>query len=48
MVSKITSPITPIEEVDKINEIIDDKQDNLVSGTISKQSTVLLFWVLVI
>ena len=33
MVSKITSPITPIEEVDKINEIIDDKQDNLVSGT---------------
>jgi hypothetical protein len=33
MVSKITSPITPLEEVNKINEIIDDKQDTLVSGT---------------
>lgn len=33
MVNKITSPITPLEEVDKINEIIDNKQDTLVSGT---------------
>lgn len=28
MVSKITNPITPLEEVDKINEIIDDKADD--------------------
>lgn len=32
-VSKITSPATPLEVVNKINEIIDDKQDALVSGT---------------
>lgn len=33
MVNKITSAITPNETADKINEIIDDKQDVLVSGT---------------
>lgn len=33
MVNKIISPITLLGEVDKINEIIDNKQDNLISGT---------------
>jgi hypothetical protein len=33
MVTKITSPVTPLEVIDKINEIVDDKQDTLVSGT---------------
>lgn len=33
MVSKITSPTTPLAVIDKINEIIDNKQDTLVSGT---------------
>lgn len=33
MVSKITSPTTPLAVIDKVNEIIDDKQDTLVSGT---------------
>lgn len=33
MVTKITSPVTPLEVIDKINEVVDDKQDTLVSGT---------------
>ena len=33
MVSKITNPITPLEEVDKINEIIDDTSDVAKNGT---------------
>lgn len=33
MVNKITTPPTQNEVIDKINEIIDDKQDTLVSGT---------------
>lgn len=32
-VNKITSPVSPLDEIDKINEIIDEKQDTLVSGT---------------
>lgn len=32
MVNKITSPITPLEEVAKINEIIDGKQDTITSS----------------
>lgn len=33
MVSKLPLPPTPNEIVGKINEVIDDKQDTLVSGT---------------
>lgn len=33
MVSKLTFPTTQNQVLGKINEIIDDKQDNLVSGT---------------
>ena len=33
MVNKLTLPPTPNEIISKINEIIDDKQDTLVSGT---------------
>lgn len=33
MVSKITTPPSQVDLVDKVNEIIDDKQDTLVSGT---------------
>ena len=33
MVNKITTPPTQNEVIDKVNEIIDDKQDTLVSGT---------------
>lgn len=33
MVNKITTPPTNNEVIGKINEIIDDKQDTLVSGT---------------
>lgn len=33
MVNKITTPPTTSELIGKINEIIDDKQDTLVSGT---------------
>ena len=33
MVDKITTPPTNNEVIDKVNEIIDDKQDTLVSGT---------------
>ena len=33
MVNKITTPPTNNEVIDKVNEIIDDKQDTLVSGT---------------
>ena len=33
MVSKITIPPTQNEVIDKINELVDDKQDTLVSGT---------------
>lgn len=33
MVNKITTPPTTSELIGKVNEIIDDKQDTLVSGT---------------
>ena len=33
MVNKITTPPTQNEVIDKINELVDDKQDTLVSGT---------------
>lgn len=33
MVNKITTPPTNNEVIDKVNEIIDDKQDKLVSST---------------
>lgn len=33
MVSKITTPPSQVDLVDKVNEIIDDKQDTLISGT---------------
>jgi hypothetical protein len=33
MVNKITNPPSQKELIDKVNEIIDDKQDTLVSGT---------------
>lgn len=33
MVSKLTFPTTQNQVLGKVNEIIDDKQDNLVSGT---------------
>jgi hypothetical protein len=33
MVSKITTPPSQVDLVDKVNEIIDGKQDTLVSGT---------------
>lgn len=33
MVSKITTPPTQNEVIDKVNELVDDKQDTLVSGT---------------
>lgn len=33
MVSKITTPPTNNEVINKVNEIIDNKQDTLVSGT---------------
>lgn len=36
MVNKITTPPTQNEVIDKVNEIIDDKQDTLVSGTTIK------------
>jgi hypothetical protein len=32
MVSKLTFPTTQNQVLSKVNEIIDDKQDNLVSG----------------
>ncbi len=33
MVNKITTPPTQNEVISKINELVDDKQDTLVSGT---------------
>lgn len=33
MVDKVTVPVSEIELIDKVNELIDDKQDTLVSGT---------------
>ena len=33
MVNKITTPPTTSELIDKVNELVDDKQDTLVSGT---------------
>lgn len=33
MVNKITTPPTTSELIGKINELVDDKQDTLVSGT---------------
>lgn len=33
MVNKITTPPTTSELIGKVNEIVDDKQDTLVSGT---------------
>ena len=33
MVNKITNPPSQKDLIDKVNEIIDDKQDTLVSGT---------------
>ncbi len=33
MVNKITTPPTQNEVIDKINELVDGKQDTLVSGT---------------
>lgn len=33
MVNKITTPPTQNEVIDKINELVDEKQDTLVSGT---------------
>ena len=33
MVNKITTPPTNNEVIDKVNEIIDNKQDTLISGT---------------
>lgn len=33
MVNKITTPPTTSELIGKVNEIVDDKQDILVSGT---------------
>lgn len=33
MVNKLSLPPTPNEVIGKINEIIDDKQDTLISGT---------------
>jgi hypothetical protein len=33
MVNKITTPPTQNEVIDKVNELVDDKQDALVSGT---------------
>ena len=33
MVDKITNPPSQKDLIDKVNEIIDDKQDTLVSGT---------------
>jgi hypothetical protein len=33
MVNKITTPPTQNEVIDKINELVDDKQDTLISGT---------------
>ena len=33
MVSKLTFPTTQNQVLSKVNEIIDDKQDKLVSGT---------------
>ena len=33
MVNKITTPPTTSELIGKVNEIVDDKQDTLISGT---------------
>ena len=33
MVDKVTVPVSEIELIDKVNELIDDKQDTLISGT---------------
>ena len=33
MVNKITTPPTQNEVISKVNELVDDKQDTLVSGT---------------
>ena len=33
MVDKITNPPSQKDLIDKVNELVDNKQDNLVSGT---------------
>ena len=33
MVDKITNPPSQKDLIDKVNELVDDKQDTLVSGT---------------